>query len=62
MRLKETIANKNKELGQLRADVPALVRAVNLLTLENQELREQLAHPDPNVIPLPYRRPQPPDA
>jgi hypothetical protein len=32
--LKKTIANKNTELAQLRADVPALVRAVNQLTLE----------------------------
>ncbi len=55
-KLKETITNKNKELRQLRADVPALVRAINQLTLENQQLREQLAHPDPNIIPFPSRR------
>jgi hypothetical protein len=53
-KLKETITHKNKELWQLRADVP-LVRAINKLTLENQQLRE-LAHPDPNIIPFPSRR------
>jgi septal ring factor EnvC (AmiA/AmiB activator) len=56
VKLKETITNKNKELNQLRADVPALVRTINQLTLENQQLREQLAHPDPNIIPFPSRR------
>jgi len=34
-RLKVTIANKNTELDQLRVDVPALVRTINVLTLEN---------------------------
>jgi hypothetical protein len=29
--LKKTIASKNKELDQFRADVPALVRTVNQL-------------------------------
>jgi uncharacterized coiled-coil DUF342 family protein len=51
VKLKETITNKNKELKQLRADIPALVRTINQLTLENQQLREQVAHPDPNIIP-----------
>ena len=41
-RLRQTIANKNRELAQLRADVPALVRAVNTLTLELQETRAEL--------------------
>jgi septal ring factor EnvC (AmiA/AmiB activator) len=54
--LKKTIANKNTELAQLRADVPALVRAVNQLTLENQELREALANPSAEVIPIRGRR------
>jgi septal ring factor EnvC (AmiA/AmiB activator) len=52
VKLKETITNKNKELKQLRADVPALVRIINQLTLENHQLREQVAHPDPNIIPF----------
>jgi chromosome segregation ATPase len=56
VKLKETITNKNKELDQLRADVPALVRTINQLTLENQQLREELAQPDPNIIPFPSRR------
>lgn len=55
-RLKKTIANKNAELAQLRTDVPALVRAVNQLTLENQELRETLANPSAEVIPIQGRR------
>ncbi|WP_405785887.1 hypothetical protein [Streptomyces sp. NBC_01367] len=55
VKLKQTIANKNEELDQLRADVPALVRAVNQLTLENQRLRERLDQPAANVIPLPGR-------
>ncbi|MGQ4615604.1 hypothetical protein [Nocardia sp. R7R-8] len=50
--LKKTIANKNAELTQLRTDVPALVRAVNQLTLENQALQEALANPSATVIPI----------
>jgi hypothetical protein len=50
--LKKTIANKNAELAQLRADVPALVRALNQLTLENHELRETLANPSAKVVPI----------
>jgi HsdM N-terminal domain len=49
-RLRMTIGNKNRELQLLRADVPALVRVVNQLTLENQRLRDQLAHPSGAVI------------
>ena len=56
-KLKQTIAAKNKELTQLRADVPALVRVVNQLTLENQQLREMRAAADSNVIPFPGRKP-----
>jgi chromosome segregation ATPase len=54
-KLKQTIAAKNKELAQLRADVPALVRVVNQLTLENQQLRDMRAGGDGNVIPFPSR-------
>jgi hypothetical protein len=42
-KLRQTIANKNTELTQLRADVPALVRAVNTLTLELQQTQTKLA-------------------
>ncbi|WP_297546939.1 hypothetical protein [Amycolatopsis sp.] len=56
-KLKKTITNKNVELDQLRSDVPALVRAVNQLTLENQQLREALMKPDTTVVPFPTRRP-----
>jgi regulator of replication initiation timing len=55
-RLKKTIAAKNRELAQLRADVPALVRAVNQLTLENQELRSMRAAAG-TVVPFPGRAP-----
>jgi hypothetical protein len=55
-KLKETITNKNAELKQLRSDVPALVRAVNQLTLENQQLHEARTNPDTNVVPFRNRR------
>lgn len=51
-RLQTTIANKNKELAQLRADVPELVRTINVLTLENQELRAAHELDNPTVIPI----------
>jgi hypothetical protein len=50
VKLKKTIASKNKDLDQLRIDVLGLVRVVNQLTLENQQLRETLAQPAPNVV------------
>jgi hypothetical protein len=56
-RLRQTIAAKNKELTQLRADVPALVRAVHQLTLENQQLREVHASSGSVVVPFPGRQP-----
>jgi hypothetical protein len=55
VRLKERIANKNTELDQLRADVPALVRTVNMLTLENQQLRQAHTQTNPTVVPFPSR-------
>lgn len=55
-RLRQTIAGKNKELSQLRADVPALVRAVHQLTLENQQLRDMRASTG-SVVPFPGREP-----
>jgi septal ring factor EnvC (AmiA/AmiB activator) len=54
-KLRQTIATKNKELAQLRADVPALVRAVHQLTLENQQLREMRANPGGSLVPFPSR-------
>ena len=55
-KLRKTIDNKTRELQQLRADVPALVRVVNQLTLENEQLRDQLAQPADVVIAFPERR------
>jgi septal ring factor EnvC (AmiA/AmiB activator) len=52
-KLKRTIANKNRELIQFKTDFPALLRAVNQLTLENQQLREALANPHGTVVPFP---------
>jgi septal ring factor EnvC (AmiA/AmiB activator) len=53
-RLKKTIEAKNSELAQLRADVPALVRAVNQLALENQQLRgARSRHGHGVVVPFP---------
>jgi hypothetical protein len=54
-RLRQTIAGKNEKLAQLRADVPALVRAVHQLTLENQQLRDLHASSSGSVIPFPGR-------
>ena len=54
-KLKQTVTNKDKELTQLRSDVPALVRVINQLTAENAELREALETPPANVVPLPRR-------
>jgi len=60
--LRKTIASKNKELAQLRADVPALVRAISQLTLENQKLRDRRASPGGSVVPFPGQAPvQPSD-
>ena len=55
-KLKKTISTKNNELAQLRADVPALVRAVNQLTLENQQLRDAHAG-NGSVVPFPRHEP-----
>lgn len=52
-RLKKTITNQNKELAQLRTDVPALVRAVNQITAENTDLREALEGSSGNVVSAP---------
>jgi septal ring factor EnvC (AmiA/AmiB activator) len=56
-KLRQTIASKNKELAQIRADVPALVRAVSQLTLENQQLRD--AHTASGSV-VPFRAGHPP--
>lgn len=56
-KLRTTIANKNGELKQLRADLPALVRVVNQLSLENQQLRNQLNQSDHTVIAFPTAHP-----
>jgi septal ring factor EnvC (AmiA/AmiB activator) len=55
-KLRATIDNKNRELKQLRADVPALVRVINQLMLENEQLRDELAERSDVVIAFPQRR------
>lgn len=56
-KLRATIVNKNGELKQLRADLPTLVRVVNQLTLENHQLRDQLAQSEHTVIAFPKVHP-----
>ncbi|GGY73867.1 hypothetical protein [Streptomyces anulatus] len=55
-KLKKTIAYKNAELDQLRADVPALVRAVNRL-LEPRSCASGFDQPNAKVVPLRARQP-----
>jgi len=55
-KLRQTAANKNRELAQLRADVPALVRVVHQLTLENQHLRDAQVGRG-SVVPFPGQAP-----
>ena len=55
-KLRATIENKNQELHQLRADVPALVRVINQLTSENEQLRGQIDHPSDTVVQLTTRK------
>jgi hypothetical protein len=59
VKLKELREGGKIEVTLLRADVEALVRVVNQLTLENRHLRQQLTDPDPVVHILPTQ-PQPP--
>jgi hypothetical protein len=56
VRLKETIAHKNRQLARFRTDDPALVRALDTATLEDQQLRERLAELESNVHVLPTQR------
>ncbi|BEL13003.1 hypothetical protein Q0Z83_111940 [Actinoplanes sichuanensis] len=61
-RLETILARKNTELTELRYDRAELVRTVNVLTLENQQLREAQQQARPTVIALRPRgaAPQPP--
>ena len=56
-KLKKTIQNKNTEVAQRRTDVPALVRALNQLSVENDQLREALSNQHTTVVPFPPPRP-----
>lgn len=58
-KLKELRAAGKEQLTQLETDIENLVRVVNQLTLENRQLRQQLATPGPVVRLLPAQ-PQPP--
>ncbi|MFH9984085.1 hypothetical protein [Streptomyces luteogriseus] len=59
-KLKELRAADKEQLAQLATDVENLVRVVNQLTLENRQLRRQLATPGPIVRLLPaHPQPQP---
>ncbi|MFF7603235.1 hypothetical protein [Streptomyces mirabilis] len=59
VKLKELRAADAEELAQLREDVAGLVRTVNQLTLENQQLRTELTAPRARLRVLPGQ-PQPP--
>ncbi|QRY43510.1 hypothetical protein JVX93_23625 [Mycolicibacterium boenickei] len=55
-KLKATIKNKNTELAQLRTDVRVLVRALNQLSVENDQLREALSSQEKSTV-VPFARP-----
>ncbi|MCX4789695.1 hypothetical protein OG369_39860 [Streptomyces sp. NBC_01221] len=59
VKLKELRAADAEELAQLREDVAGLVRTVNQLALENQQLRTELTAPRARLRVLPGQ-PQPP--
>lgn len=59
VKLKELRAVDAEELAQLREDVAGLVRTVNQLALENQQLRTELTAPRARLRVLPGQ-PQPP--
>lgn len=50
--LERRIISKNAELARLRDDVPALVRVVNQLTLENHQLRGARVNTRETVVPF----------
>jgi AcrR family transcriptional regulator len=51
--LRKNGADTRKDLARARADIKALVRAVNQLTAENQELRSAHAIPGRVIVPFP---------
>ncbi|WP_406388914.1 hypothetical protein [Streptomyces sp. NBC_00211] len=53
VKLKELRENDKAEIAQLQADREALVRVVHQLTVENRQLRAELAVPDTRVRILP---------
>ncbi|QHA04629.1 hypothetical protein GQF42_16200 [Streptomyces broussonetiae] len=59
VKLKELRAADQNELAQLRDDVEILARVVNQLTLENRQLRLQVAAPESALRSLPSQ-PRPP--
>jgi len=50
--LKKTIANKNKEIAQLKADVQGFLAENTRLTLENQQMHDALSGGHANVFPI----------
>ncbi|WP_314616948.1 hypothetical protein [Streptomyces stackebrandtii] len=59
VKLKELRQKDRAELEQLRADVEGMIRTVNQLTLENQQLHEQSRSTTPTVR-APFRPSPPP--
>ena len=54
-KLRGTVEHKNRELHQLRGDIPALVRVINQLNVENEQLRALANDSSDTVIQLPRR-------
>jgi AcrR family transcriptional regulator len=52
VRLEARLAGKNTELAELRADLLELVRTINVLTLENRQLREAHDQARPTLVPF----------
>ncbi|MFM9540143.1 hypothetical protein [Streptomyces turgidiscabies] len=51
-RLKKTIAHKNREITQIRTNTTGLIRSLNQLADENDQLREAHQLPTAEVVPL----------
>ncbi|WP_406149338.1 hypothetical protein [Streptomyces anulatus] len=60
LKLKELREDDKAEIARLQTDLEALVRVVHQLTVENRQLRTELATPDTRVRVLPTQ-PRPTD-
>ena len=53
-KLRKSLSARGKELAQARADIRALVRAVNQLTTENQQLRDAQSRHGRGSVVVPF--------